>query len=411
MKTDRYSSRIHRAKRPVTTYGVSRRAFIRDASVVTAGAITGVLAGQGCSISDNAKSPETAKMDASKILNYNSSMGYRRLGKTNLVISEIVLGAHFNNPSGQHFWAKFTNDELPSDVAKNRTEVVSRCIDCGINFLDITYGGEALAYGTALKGRREKMYVAADDGEFCMRHKSRRNATSQMQSIESCLRRLGTDYLDVWRPQFQHMNGHPDSEMEMCIEVFEKVNKQGKARFLGMSTHDRVWTQKVIDKFPQYAMVYMPYTLKSKVKQSDPKSINRKLLYEPGKQHWWLKDTRKGLFEMAKSHDVGVVTIKPFSAGLIFSTPRQDFGKPCTSTPEDYELARLTLSYILSNPDISAVAVGMTLLSEVDNDVRASFERHAQLDDRGTKMLRKAAERMWVNLPDDYNWLRDWEWV
>jgi predicted aldo/keto reductase-like oxidoreductase len=380
---------------------------------MTAGAITGVLAGQGCTVSDDTGPSETAKMDASKILNYNSRMGYRRLGKTNLVISEIVLGAHFNNPKERHkhFWDKFVNDELPVDVAKNRTEVVSRCIDHGINFLDITYGGEALVYGAALKGRREKMYVAADDGEFCMRHKSRRNATSQMQSIESCLRRLGTDYLDIWRPQFQHMDGHPDSEMEMCIEVFEKVHKQGKARFLGMSTHNRVWTQKVIEKFPQYAMVYMPYTLKSKVKQSDPKSINRKLLYEPGEQHWWLKDTRKGLFEMAKSHDVGVITIKPFSAGLIFSTPRQDFGKPCTSTPEDYELARLTLSYILSNPDISAVAVGMTLVSEVDNDIRASFVRHARLDDRDIQILRKAAERMWINLPEDYHWLKNWEWV
>jgi predicted aldo/keto reductase-like oxidoreductase len=411
MAKNNSSSRRRRDNHSVDVRNISRRTFIRKTSLVTAGAITGVLAGQGCKSSEDIKPPETAKTDTSKILNYNPRMGYRRLGKTNLIISEIVLGAHFNNPSGQHFWAKFANDELPVEVAKNRTEVVSRCIDCGINFLDITYGGEALAYGAALKGRREKIYVAADDGEFCMRHRSRRNTASQMQSIESCLRRLGTDYLDIWRPQFQHMDGHPDSEMEMCIEVFDKVHKQGKARFLGMSTHDRVWTQKVIEKFPQYAMVYMPYTLKSKVKQSDPKSINRKLLYEPGEQHWWLKDTRKGLFEMAKSHDVGLITIKPFSAGLIFSTPRQDFGKPCTSSPEDYELARLTLSYILSNPDISAVAVGMTLLSEVDNDVRASFERHAQLDDKGIKVLRKAAERMWTNLPDDYNWLRDWEWV
>jgi predicted aldo/keto reductase-like oxidoreductase len=413
MAKNNFSSKSQRKNRAISAQGVSRRTFIRNTSLATAGAITGVLTGQGCTISDNTKLSETAKLDTSKILNYNSSMGYRRLGKTNLVISEIVLGAHFNNPKEKHkhFWDKFANDELPVEVAKNRTEVVSRCIDHGINFLDITYGGEALAYGAALKGRREKIYVAADDGEFCMRHKSRRNAASQMQSIESCLRRLNTDYLDIWRPQFQHMDGHPDSEMEMCIEVFEKVHKQGKARFLGMSTHDRVWTQKVIEKFPQYAMVYMPYTLKSKVKQSDPKSIDRKLLYEPGEQHWWLKDTRKGLFVIAKSNDVGVITIKPFSAGLIFSTSRQDFGKQCTSTPEDYELARLTLSYILSNPDISAVAVGMTLLSEVDNDVRASFERHTQLDDRDTKVLRKAAERMWVNLPDDYHWLKNWEWV
>jgi len=391
--------------------GLSRRTFMRDTSVIAVGAIASALAGKGCTLSDKTMPGDTSKMDTAKILNYNPNMGYRLLGKTNLIISEIVLGGHFNNPSGQHFWAKFVNDELPADVARNRTEVVSRCVDHGINYLDITYGGEALVYGAALKGRRDKMHVAADDGEFCLRHKQHRNAASQIKSIESCLRRLGTDYLDVWRPQFQHTGGHPDTEMEMCIEVFEKVHKQGKARFLGMSTHDRVWTQEVIEKFPQYSVVYMPYTLKSKVRFRDLKSIERKQLYEPGDQHWWLKDIRAGLFELAKKHDVGVITIKPFSAGLIFSTPRQNFGEPCTSTTEDYELARLTLAYILTNPNISAVAAGMTLVSEVDNDVQASFERHALLDENNLRKLRTAADRMWANLPRQYRWLEDWEAV
>jgi predicted aldo/keto reductase-like oxidoreductase len=390
---------------------VSRRGFIRTTSLTAAGAVVTALAGQGCSRNQAAPAGNTTKLDTSRILNFHPKMGYRRLGKTELIVSEIALGGHFNNPSGQHFWAKFVNDDLPADVARNRTEVVSRCIDHGINYLDITYGGEALAYGAALKGRREKMYVAADDGEFCMRHKSRRDAKSQMASIESCLRRLGIDYLDVWRPQFQHTGGHPDAEIEMCIEVFEKVHRQGKARFLGMSSHDRIWYQDVMQRYPQYAMLYIPYTLKSKVKQTDFRSIDRSQLYEPGNQHWWLEDRRRGLFEAAKKHDVGVITIKPFSAGLIFSTPRQDFGKPCESTREDYELARLTLAYILSNPDISAVAVGMTLLSEVENNMQVPARRHTLLDETAMRKLGKAADRMWASLPGEYAWLKHWEWV
>jgi len=411
MNNEKLPQKTSRNKNSAVRPELSRRTFIRDTSLIAAGALTGALSVKGCTPGNNIKTGDISKIDTSKILNYNPKMGYRRLGKTDLITSEIVLGGHFNNPSGQHFWAKFVNDELPTDVARNRTEIVSRCIDYGINYLDITYGGEALVYGTALKGRREKMYIAADDGEFCMRHKSRRNAASQMQSIDSCLRRLKTDYLDIWRPQFKHMDGHPDNEMEMCIEVFEKIHKQGKARFLGMSTHDRIWTQQVINKFPQYSMLYMPYTLKSKVKPPNLKSIDRSQLYEPGNQHWWLADRRRGLFEMAKKHDIGVITIKPFSAGLIFSTPRQDFGKPCKSTSEDYELARLTLAYVLSNPDISAVAVGMTMLSEVDNDIRASFERHTSLDKNDIQKLNEVADRMWSNLPSEYCWLKDWEWI
>ena len=200
MNNEKLPQKTSRKKHSAVRPELSRRTFIRNTSLMAAGALTGALAGKGCTLSNKTKPGDISKTDTSKILNYNPKMGYRRLGKTNLIISEIVLGAHFNNPSGQHFWAKFVNDELPAEIANNRTEVVSRCIDHGINFLDITYGGEALAYGAALKARRDKIYIAADDGEFCMRHKHCRNPASQMQSVESCLRRLDTDYLDIWRP-------------------------------------------------------------------------------------------------------------------------------------------------------------------------------------------------------------------
>jgi predicted aldo/keto reductase-like oxidoreductase len=106
-----------------------------------------------------------------------------------------------------------------------------------------------------------------------------------------------------------------------------------------------------------------------------------------------------------------VLTIKPFSAGMIFSTPRQNFGKVCATTPEDHELARLTLAYLLSNKDISAVMVGMTLLSEVENNTRVPAERLAMLDGDARRKLDLAAERMWANLPPHYQWLKEWECV
>jgi len=158
MNNEKLSQKTSRNKHSAVRPELSRRTFIRNTSLMAAGALTGSLAGKGCTLSNNTKPGDISKIDTSKILNYNPKMGYRRLGKTNLIISEIVLGAHFNNPSGQHFWAKFVNDELPAEIANNRTEVVSRCIDHGINFLDITYGGEALAYSTALKARRDKIY-------------------------------------------------------------------------------------------------------------------------------------------------------------------------------------------------------------------------------------------------------------
>jgi aryl-alcohol dehydrogenase-like predicted oxidoreductase len=389
---------------------ISRRTLLRQGSALAAGAVSGLVLAQGCAAHRQTRAPAQPAAGPSGASNDHAPMAYRRLGKTNLMVSEIVLGGHFNDPRGRPFWDRFTGD-LPPDVAQNRAAVVSKCIDYGINYVDITYGSEALAYGAALKGRRDKMYIAADDGEYAMRQERQRNAEGQMRSIESCLDKLETDYLDIWRPQFKHTGGHRDLDMEMCIEVFEKARKQGKARFLGMSTHDRAWAQYVIEKYPQYTVIYAPYTLKSQAQPASLKSLDREQRYEPQDQESRLKDTRKGLLETARKNDVGVITTKPFSAGLIFSATQQEFGRPDRATDADRELARLTLACILTNPDISGVAVGMLLPSYVDNNVRACVERQAASADIASGRLQTAAHRMWTQLPPEYRWLRQWEHV
>jgi len=348
----------------------SRRVFLRDSSTIIAGLCVGALASSGCGPEGTERAIVEPATGSSGVLNYNPRMGYRRLGKTGLTVSEIVLDGRFGDPSGRRFQVGLTDGDVPAEVVKGRTEVVSRGLDCGINYLDITSGAEALAYRAALKGRREQMYIGADDVAYCMRHERHRNADSQMQSIESCLSKLGTDYLDIWRPQCKEMDGHRDIEMEMCIGVFEKARKQGKVRYLGMDTRDRTWILHVIERFRQYEVIYTPYTLRSEAKPSDLKSIDREQLYEPSRWGGRRKDAGGRLFEAAKAQDVGVIATEPFR-------PRSEPGG-AAQTDEHLEQARLTLAYILSNPGLSAVAVEMVLPVHVENYVRASFERRGE---------------------------------
>jgi predicted aldo/keto reductase-like oxidoreductase len=255
------------------------------------------------------------------------------------------------------------------------------------------------------------MYIAADDCELCPRHEEHRNVNAQSANIDSCLRRLGTDYLDIWRPQFNQAGGHADSDIETCVEAFEKAHAQGKVRFLGMSSHNRQFVQHVIEKFPQYSVATFPYTAKSKVRPPDIRSVDAKKVVELGAGDGaYSGDTRKSIFAAVQKHDIGVITIKPFGGGSLFRT-KIKFGENVESTEQDYERARLTLAYILCNRAISALVVGMTTIAETDNNIRASSERLALLDQNGIWKLCEATDRMWADLPSCYQFLHDWEWV
>lgn len=384
---------------------LSRRTFVRNTSVLLAGTVATRLVGEPAASGEPAEPVET-----SEILNYNPEMGYRRLGKTGLLISEISIGGHWVDRNGLRLWIRFPKDEVPLDVGKNRTEVVSRCIDRGINLVDPVTYAELAAYGVALKGRRDKMHVIASSD--AMNPNRRKHCTLDIQTanIDDCLTRLGTDYLDVWRPMFRQDGKHPDSDVEVCVEAFEKAHQQGKVRWLGMSSHNRAFIQHVIEKFPQFSMVIFPYTAKSKRKTPDVKSVDPEQVVEVGTgDGLYSGDTRKSIFSAVQEHDIGVITIKPFAGGSLFRT-KLTFDK-MQSTEDDYERARLTLAYILSNPAITATIPGMSSMEEVDNNARASAERLALLDEHGLEKLHEVAEEMWASLPGEYDWLRNWEWV
>ena len=68
----------------------SRRDFMRNTSLVAAGAVVGGVTGQG-------KAAESVR--TSKILNFNPKMTYRRLGKSNLMVSETVSYTHLTLPT------------------------------------------------------------------------------------------------------------------------------------------------------------------------------------------------------------------------------------------------------------------------------------------------------------------------
>ena len=206
------------------------------------------------------------------ILNYNENMEYRPLGKTGLMVSAISLGGHW-----KRIGTVIGNDIVPKRYSDNdwtylklpgfmqaRDRVLSHCIDAGINYLDAMAAPEVVAYGQLLKGRRNKMYFGYGWWAKEPRFPEWRNAKKLLQGFDENLRQAGLDYVDLWRVALP-MEGVPDlGELqrveEATIEGLMKAKQQGKARFTGVSTHNRIWLKALIEQYPKQIEVAIFHT-------------------------------------------------------------------------------------------------------------------------------------------------------
>lgn len=346
---------------------LSRRTFIRNTSLLAAGAVAGGVASSVYALSRK----EAAAVR--KTLCYNPEMEYRRLGKTEMWVSAVCLGGHWKriNVMGQNF-------------DQNRREVVDRCMEVGINHIDACCRSEVLAYNRALKGRRDKMFMALSYCGHEVRNAEFRTARKLMECFDELMRESKQEYTDLWRITCHEPGGrHSFNTSCELVEALEKAKKQGKARFIGISSHDRRWLKMMIEYFPQIDAVLFPYTAKSKVAP------------------------KESLFDTIKKHDIGSFGIKPFASNSLFhgtSAPDDPNAK------EDDERARLAIRYILCNSSITAPIPGLVSKHQVDNMARAIKERRT-LDLKEKAQLEKSVNEMWAKLPANYQWLKKWEYV
>jgi len=332
---------------------VTRRQFMRDSAMAAAG----VAAGLGA-IGQSNKAAGASIVNTSKILNYNPNMEYRRQGKTNLMVSAVCLGGHSTSNQAE------------------RTEIVSRCIDAGINYIDACTRGEVIRDAKALKGRRDKMYLALSHCGNEVREKEYRTAKKLLEVLDGLLKESNQEYTDLWRITCYEPGGrHTFNTACEIVDALEKAKKQGKARFIGFSTHDRRWIKFMIEYFPQIDCVCFPFTTMSKAAPKD------------------------SVFEALKKQDVGAFGIKPFAAGSLFRDDQK----------ENDRRARLAIRYILNTNTVIPIP-GMNSIHYVDNVAKAVMERR-QLDLQEKTELDKANKQALAKLPGNYQWLKDWEYV
>jgi len=260
-------------------------------------------------------------------------MFYRRLGRTNLYISEIALGG----------------SPLP-DMA-----VLYQAIERGVNYIDTSHsysnGNSERKIGNLLKTLgRDKTYVGT---KFHLRGKFTED--SIITSVNNSLRRLQSDYIDVLL-----IHGAKNEENltdERVIQAFEKLKKQGKYRFRGLSCHSN--HQKVVTKAVEcgyYDMVLLGYNVFD-IKDTEEEEIE---VYDDYLETSGIQK----LLIMAKAKDVGIIAMKTLKIGR----RRQNLEKYKSGTTSSYQAA---LKWALESQEIASVAIEMLTFDQLEEDLKS----------------------------------------
>lgn len=273
---------------------------------------------------------------------------YVRLGRTDMEISDISFG------SG----------------GVDHPNTVRHAYDLGINYFDtaeIYEKGRAERYvGLALLGKRDKVYIAT---KVMTEPDWDRNRI--MQSLEGSLRRLQTDYVDVYFNQA--VNEIARLETPEWHEFVARAKQQGKIRFTGVSGHGGQ-LQECLDYAIDNDMVDV--ILAAHNFGSDP------AFYEQFTKAFDLIANQAGIdrvFAKAREHDIGVIGMKTLMGAKLNDLRDFEWGGATFS--------RAAFRWVLSNQDVNALIVSMRSIAQVNEYVAASGERAVGRLDR--RMLRE----------------------
>jgi len=267
----------------------------------------------------------------------------RRLGKTGLEVTVLGFGC-----------IKF-----PHISAEQAAAALDRALDLGVNFIDTArgYGDSEAKIGPVLRRRRKEVYVATKSGQ--------RTAKGMMGELETSLRNLQTDYLDLYQAHWVCNDEALDQVLAPggALEALRKAKEQGKIRHYGITMHrDHRAIRRAIES-DLFETIMLAYNA----------------LDEEG--------VGIDLIPLAADHDMGVIIMKPLSGGRLVSPPgteRIDGLDPVVAG---------TLRGIVANPNVSCVIPGMVSIDEVEQNYRAIITAQA-FDEAARRRLFEAIASM-----------------
>lgn len=323
-------------------------------------------------------------------------MNKMKLGKTGLDISRIGLGT----------WAIGGGPAFGNEDNKQASlETIRYAIEKNINFLDTApaynFGNSESIVGEAIKGIRDKYIIITKcgitwerEGSFFNKVGDRslfKNLTKESirLEIESSLKRLQTDYIDVYMTHWQSVEPFftPISE---TVEVLNKLKEEGKIKAIGAANVDINHVKEYL-KYGQLDIIQAKYSV-----------LDRQV--------------EKELLPLCKKHDITLQAYSPLEMGILTGAIDKDyiapkgtarFGKKWFEPKnlsnaidmmnkwkplcEKYNcsIANLAIAWVLAQGDNVNVLSGSTTKAELDENSKAT---DIKLSEQDKNYIRKLAE-------------------
>jgi aryl-alcohol dehydrogenase-like predicted oxidoreductase len=284
-------------------------------------------------------------------------MKYRKLGASDLQVSEISLGSWLTYGVG-----------VQQDAAR---ACVDRAFDLGINFIDTAnvYGRGAAesVLGETLAGRKRDSYVLATKVFGQMSDTDQGLSRVQIEKqIDASLKRLRTDYVDLYQCHRYDVN----TPLEETMEALSEVVRSGKARWVGFSEWSPEQVERFVSSQPQYALLYrrpekkvIPISAANGVSQIVWSPLAQGVLsgkYRPGAA--LPADSRGASDSMGNS-------MKTWLEPSILEAVQKL--KPLAEEA-GCSLSQFSLAWVLREPNVASAIVGASRPDQLDENAAAS---------------------------------------
>lgn len=320
-------------------------------------------------------------------------MHYRRLGRSGLKLSEIALGA----------WATF-GDQISDKTA---VQLVHAAYDEGINFFDnadVYAGGQAeTVMGKAIEDLpREALVISSKVFSQTMpgpngRGLSRKHIT---ESVHASLKRLGTDYLDLY---FCH-RFDPDTPIDEIVYTMDTLIRQGKILYWGTSE-------------------WRSFQIATALKIADQNHFAPPVVEQPQYNMFHRYRVETDLAPVCKEFGIGLTTFSPLYYGILTGKYNEEIPEGTRAARDGYgwireritperiiivnmlaslaqtlglTTAQLGIAWLLRRKDISSVISGATSLDQLKENILAGDAANNLSDD-----ILEQVEKILGNSPDE----------